>query len=376
MPTTVHDLLELAMTHRASDIILKAGSPPALRIDGRICRSSSTGLRPDQIYECCQEIVFASGRDLLLNLGSSDFVLVEEHSASLLRRLQEGEELDLDFTVPERMRVRANLFQQRHTYGISLRLIPLHPCSFAELNLPPGLSDFTRLPRGLVLVTGPTGSGKSTTLAAMLQNINETREANIITIEDPVEYVFHDLKSVIHQREVGQDTRSFATALRSVLRQTPDVIMIGEMRDADTMAVALTAAEMGHLVLSSLHTTSAPAAIDRILHTFPPHDQPFIRAQLAGVLGGIISQKLIPRIEGHGRLPAVEVLSNSPTVRKVIEDGALGDLYSVMRDSHHFGMNTMNEALESLYSRGSISYEHALESAGNLTELKQMLRRM
>ena len=375
MPTTVHDLLELAMRHRASDVILKAGSPPAFRIDGRIRISNGSALTPTQIYEFCQEIIFAAGRDLLLSLGSQDLHLIEEHSTALTRRLQEGEELDLDFTVPELMRVRANLFQQRHTYGASLRLITLRACSFEELNLPGSLRDFTKLPRGLVLVTGPTGSGKSTTLSAMLQNINETREANIVTIEDPVEYVFQDQKSVIHQREVGQDTKSFASALRSVLRQTPDVIMIGEMRDADTISVALNAAEMGHLVLSSLHTTSAPAAIDRILHAFPPHDQPFVRAQLAGVLGGIISQKLVPHISGSGRVPAVEILSNSPTVRKVIEDGASGDLYSVMRDSHHFGMNTMNEALESLYSRGLISYEHALEYAGNLTELKQMLRR-
>lgn len=375
MPASVHDLLELAVKHRASDVIIKAGSAPAFRIDGRIRISNGSALSPTQVYDFCQEIIFAAGRDLMLNMGSSDFELVEERSQSMLKQLDAGDELDLDFTIPELMRVRANLYQQRHTYGASLRIIPLRPFSFEELNLPANLRDFARLPQGLVLVTGPTGSGKSTTLAAILQYINETREANIITIEDPIEYIFQDKKSVVQQREIGTDTRSFATALRSILRQTPDVIMIGELRDADTISVALNAAEMGHLIISSLHTTSAPAAIDRILHVFPPHDQPFIRMQLAGVVGGIIAQKLVPRIQGAGRMPAVEVLSNSPTVRKYIEEGASGELYGVMRDSHHFGMNTMNEALESLYSRGLIAYEEALENAGNLTELKQMLRR-
>jgi len=375
MSASIHELLELALKHRASDLILKAGSPPALRIDGRIRITNGSALSHNQVYEFCQEIIFASGRDLLLSLGGEDIELIERHSKEFLAQLDAGEELDLDFTVPELMRVRANLYKQRHSFGASLRLIPLHPFTFEELNLPANMRDFARLPRGLFLVTGPTGSGKSTTLAALMQFINESREVNIITVEDPIEYVFQDKKSVFHQREVGQDTRSFSTALHSVLRQTPDVIMIGEMRDAETIAVALNAAEMGHLVISSLHTTSAPSAIDRIFHAFPPHDQPFIRMQLAGVLGGIIAQKLVPRIEGNGRVPAVEVLSNSPTVRKYIEEGATSELFGVMRDSHHFGMNTMNEALESLVSRGLISVEQALENAGNHAELKQMLRR-
>ncbi|HEY3376384.1 MAG TPA: PilT/PilU family type 4a pilus ATPase, partial [Armatimonadota bacterium] len=318
MPASIHDLLELAVKHRASDVILKASSPPAFRIDGRVKISNGAALNPTLIYDFCQEVIFAAGRDLLLNQGSADALQVEEQSKQLLAQLEHGEELDLDFTVPELMRVRANLFKQRHSYGASLRIIPLRPFTFEELNLPTNLRDFARLPQGLVLITGPTGSGKSTTLAAVLQYINETRESNIITIEDPIEYIFADKKSVVHQREVGQDTKSFAAGLRSVLRQTPDVIMIGEMRDADTISVALNAAEMGHLVISSLHTTSAPAAIDRILHAFPPHDQPFIRLQLAGVLGGVVAQKLIPRANGVGRLPAVEIMSNSPTVRKYI----------------------------------------------------------
>ena len=376
MPATVHELLELALQHRASDLILKASSPPALRIDGRIRIVNRSVLSPANLYDCCQEVIFASGRDLLIHLGSSDGQFIESHSKQLLTRLEAGEELDLDFTVSNLMRVRANLFKQRHAYGASLRLIPLKPLSFEELNLPDNLREFSLLPRGLVLVTGPTGSGKSTTLAALIQYINETRDVNIITIEDPIEYIFQDKRAVIHQREVGQDTLSFSAALRSVLRQTPDVIMIGEMRDEETMTIALNAAEMGHLVISSLHTTSAPAAVDRILHAFRPHEQPFIRLQLASVLGGVIAQKLVPRVDGNGRVPAVEIMNNSPTVRKFIEEGATGELYAVMRESHHFGMNTLNEALESLYSRNLISYDHALENAGVLTELKQMLRRV
>jgi twitching motility protein PilT len=292
-----------------------------------------------------------------------------------MKRIESGDEIDIDFTIAELMRVRANIFKQRNTYGATLRIIPLKPYNFTELHLPDHLKDLCKLTQGMIIVTGPTGSGKSTTLAALLQHINETREANIVTIEDPIEYIFQEGKSVIHQREVGQDTKSFASGLKSVLRQTPDVILIGEIRDADSMSVALNAAEVGHLVLTSLHTTSAPAAIDRILHVFPPEDQPFIRLQLSAVLGGIISQKLVPKASGVGRLPAVEVMRNSPTIKKIIEDGALTELYVAMREGQHFGMNTMNQALEALVSSGQITYEMAMEYAGNITEMKQMLRK-
>jgi twitching motility protein PilT len=372
---SIHDLLELALKHRASDVILKSGMTPAFRIDGRVRIPSGPPLSPKQVFELCEEIIDASGRDLLLMLGADDLSIADKHTDELMKRIESGDEIDIDFTIAELMRVRANIFKQRNTYGATLRIIPLKPYNFTELHLPDHLKDLCKLTQGMIIVTGPTGSGKSTTLAALLQHINETREANIVTIEDPIEYIFQEGKSVIHQREVGQDTKSFASGLKSVLRQTPDVILIGEIRDADSMSVALNAAEVGHLVLTSLHTTSAPAAIDRILHVFPPEDQPFIRLQLSAVLGGIISQKLVPKASGVGRLPAVEVMRNSPTIKKIIEDGALTELYVAMREGQHFGMNTMNQALEALVSSGQITYEMAMEYAGNITEMKQMLRK-
>jgi twitching motility protein PilT len=372
---SIHDLLELALKHRASDVILKSGMTPAFRIDGRVRIPSGPPLSPKQVFALCEEIIDASGRDLLLMLGADDISIADKHTDELMEKIERGEEIDIDFTISELMRVRANIFKQRSTYGATLRIIPLKPYNFTELHLPDHLKDLCKLTQGMIIVTGPTGSGKSTTLAALLQHINETREANIVTIEDPIEYIFQEGKSVIHQREVGLDTKSFSSGLRSVLRQTPDVILIGEIRDADSMSVALNAAEVGHLVLTSLHTTSAPAAIDRILHVFPPEDQPFIRVQLSQVLGGIISQKLVPKANGVGRLPAVEVMRNSPTIKKIIEDGALTELYVAMREGQHFGMNTMNQALEALVSSGQVSFEVAMEYAGNITELKQMLRK-
>lgn len=372
---SIHDLLELALKHRASDVILKSGMTPAFRIDGRVRIPSGPPLSPRQVFALCEEIIDASGRDLLLMLGADDISIADKHTDELMAKIESGEEIDIDFTISELMRVRANIFKQRNTYGATLRIIPLKPYNFTELHLPDHLKDLCKLTQGMVIVTGPTGSGKSTTLAALLQHINETREANIVTIEDPIEYIFQEGKSVIHQREVGLDTKSFSSGLRSVLRQTPDVILIGEIRDADSMSEALNAAEVGHLVLTSLHTTSAPAAIDRILHVFPPEDQPFIRVQLSQVLGGIISQKLIPKANGVGRLPAVEVMKNSPTIKKIIEDGALTELYVAMREGQHFGMNTMNQALEALVASGQVTYDVAMEYAGNITELKQMLRK-
>ncbi len=372
---SIHDLLELALKHRASDVILKSGMTPAFRIDGRVRIPSGPPLSPKQVFVLCQEIIEASGRDLLLMLGADDISIADKHTDDLMTKIESGEEIDIDFTIAGLMRVRANIFKQRNTYGATLRIIPLKPYNFSELHLPDHLKDLCKLTQGMIIVTGPTGSGKSTTLAALIQHISETREANIVTIEDPIEYIFSEGKSVIHQREVGQDTKSFASGLRSVLRQTPDVILIGEIRDADSMSVALNSAEVGHLVLTSLHTTSAPAAIDRILHVFPPEDQPFIRVQLSAVLGGIISQKLVPKATGTGRLPAVEVMRNSPTIKKIIEDGALTELYGAMREGQHFGMNTMNQALEVLVSSGQVNYEVAMEYAGNITELKQMLRK-
>ncbi len=291
-----------------------------------------------------------------------------------LAQLAEKQEVDLVFTIPNLARVRANLFLQQNTVAAALRIIPLRAFSVEELNLPPILRELADARQGLILVTGPTGSGKSTTLAALLDHVNTTRHGNIITIEDPIEYSIEDKHCVVYQREVGRDTKSFEAGLRSVLRQSPDVIMLGEMRDAETMAVALGAAEMGHLVLSSVHTTSASATVDRIVNAFQPHERAQIRSQLANALMGVVSQRLLRRVNGPGRVPAVEILINTPSIKKFIEEGNLPEIYNTMREGRHFGMNTMNQSLERLVQAKLISMEDAFLNAGNLPELRQMLR--
>ncbi len=378
----IHGLLEMAIRHKASDVVIKAGSAPALRVFGRILRTDLPTVSAADTHEIVHNIISSAARDYLLRRRSQRSSFLDDSddddilgTEALLKRLEDGEEIDLSFTVPKLIRVRANLYLQRGCMGAALRIIPLKPLSFEELGLPPVLKEMAGQAQGLVLVTGPTGSGKSTTLAAMVDFINHSRPCNIVTIEDPVEYVFEDSRSIINQREVGTDTRTFGTALTSVLRQTPDVIMIGEMRDAETMSVAMAAAEVGHLVLSTLHTTSAANTVERIISAFPPHERMQVQIQLATSLQGVVSQKLINRADGRGRVPAVEVMIASPTVKKQIEDATPDQLYASIREGQHFGMNTMNQALASLYHRGLISYEDALAHAGNYTELKQMLRR-
>ena len=378
----IHGLLEMAIRHKASDVVIKAGSPPVLRVFARVVRTDLPALSAADTHEIVHNIIASAGRDYLLQrrsqrsqaLGYQDGEDILGTEA-LLKRLEDGEELDLSFSVPSLIRVRANLYLQRGCMGAALRIIPLKPLQIEELGLPVSLREMANQAQGLVLVTGPTGSGKSTTLAALIDYINNTRPCNIVTIEDPVEYVFEDNRSIINQREIGTDTKSFATALTSVLRQTPDVIMIGEMRDVETMGVAMAAAEVGHLVFSTLHTTSAANTVERIISAFPPHERTQVQIQLATSLQGVISQKLINRADGRGRVPAVEVMIASPTVKKQIEDGTPEQLYATIREGQHFGMNTMNQALANLHHRNLISYEDALAHAGNYTELKQMLRR-
>lgn len=372
----IHELLELAIRHRASDLLLKAGAAPALRIDGTVVVTKLPAMSAGDMDELAQSVIYSASRDYLLRFqsadGQSDEIpnLAEEH----MRQLADKEEVDLVFTIPNLVRVRANLFLQQSTVAAALRIIPLRAFSVEELNLPPVLREIADARHGLILVTGPTGSGKSTTLASMIEHINTSRHGNITTIEDPIEYVFEDKYCVIYQREVGRDTRSFSAGLRSVLRQTPDVIMVGEMRDADTMAVGIGAAEMGHLILSSIHTTSASGTVERIVNSFQPHERAQVRSQLANVLTGVISQRLLKRANGPGRVPAVEIMINTPTVRKHIEEGSTQEIYSAIRDGRHFGMNTMNQALERLVQARHISTEDALNNAGNIQELRQMLR--
>jgi twitching motility protein PilT len=371
----IHELLEAAIRHRASDLFLKAGSPPALRIDGTVVATKLPPLQPTDTEELAQSIIYSASRDYLLRFGASrddsdPAGVADDH----MGRLAEKEEIDLVFTIPNLARVRANLFLQQSTVAAALRIIPLRAFNVEELNLPPLLRELADARQGLILVTGPTGSGKSTTLAALLDHINTTRHGNIITVEDPIEYAIEDKHCVVYQREVGRDTQSFEAGLRSVLRQSPDVIMLGEMRDAETMAVALGAAEMGHLVLSSVHTTSASATVDRIVNAFQPHERAQIRSQLANVLTGVISQRLLRRLNAPGRVPAVEIMVNTPSIRKFIEEGNLPEIYNTIREGRHFGMNTMNQSLERLVQANLISTEDALLNAGNIQELRQVLR--
>jgi twitching motility protein PilT len=372
----IHELLELAIRHRASDLLMRAGAPPAFRIDGTVIGTKLPPLDANQMEELAQSIIYSASRDYLLRFQApgADAADVPDMADEQLRLLAEREEVDIVFTIPNLIRVRANLFLQQSSVAAALRIIPLRPFTVEELNLPSVLQELADARQGLILVTGPTGSGKSTTLAALIEHINSTRYGNIITVEDPIEYVFEDKHCVIFQREVGRDTKSYETGLRSVLRQSPDVIMLGEMRDAQTMSVAMSAAEMGHLVLSTLHTTSAGATVERIVNAFQPHERPQVRSQLANVLTGVVSQRLLKRASGPGRVPAVEVMVNTPTIRKQIEEGSAAEIYNAIRDGRHFGMNTLNQALERLVQAKLITTEDALNSAGNIQELRQMLR--
>jgi twitching motility protein PilT len=296
-------------------------------------------------------------------------ILTQEQREKLERNL----EFDFSYSLPGKGRFRTNIYFQRGSLSAAFRLIPVRIPTLQDLNLPFVLEEFTRKPRGLVLVTGPTGAGKSTTLAALINIINETRMVHIITIEDPIEYLHPHKKSIVNQREVGADTKTFATALKYILRQDPDVILIGEMRDLETISAALTAAETGHLVFATLHTQDAPQTIDRIIDVFPPYQQQQVRIQLAGTLQGVISQQLLVRRDGQGRVPAVEVLVPTAGVRNMIREGKTHQIYTAMQTGQKYGMQTMDMALAELVRRGKIGFEGALERAVDPQVLKQIL---
>jgi len=374
---SIHDLLEVAIAQNASDLLIRAGSLPSMRVDGQLQSIGSDPLSVEDTEDLIHSIIYSSIRDYLLQVGpNASKFSGEELVDKKVQTLREMEEIDLVFTIDGLARVRANLFLQRNSVGAALRIIPLTPQTIEDLNLPLILRDWASYPNGLIIITGPTGSGKSTTVAAMVEHINTARQCHIVTIEDPVEHVFQNKLSIINQREVGTDTKSFASALRAVLRQTPDVIVIGEMRDPETMRVAITAGEVGHLVITTLHTTSAIATIDRMLNSFSADERAQVATELSGSLIGISSQRLVLRASSSGRLPAVEIMTASPTVKKLIEDMNTGELYATVREGQHFGMNTMNQALERLCQTKAITPEEALLHAGmNVMELRQMLRR-
>ncbi len=348
----LRELSVLAAEQKSSDLFLKEGAPPTLRVNGKIVQLEMPALTADQV------------RDMAYSVMSHDQI----------SRFERRHELDLAFTIEGVSRFRANIYQQRSSMGMCLRLIPLSIYSLDELGMPPVIKDLSSHRQGLVLVTGPTGCGKSTTLAAMIDMINANRHCNIVTIEDPIEFIHQDKLAIVSQREVGIDTESFTEALKYVVRQSPDVILIGEMRDIETMHVALAASETGHLVLSTIHTTSASETMDRVINMFPPHEKPQICLRMANCLRGIVSQKLIPKADGKGRIAAVEVMVATPTISKLIEEGRASQLYAAVGEGGFWGMQTMNQCLVRYFKAGLINEEEAYFNAGNLTELKQMLR--
>jgi twitching motility protein PilT len=335
------DLLKMAVERKASDLHIKVGSPPVLRIDDKLV----------PLMELPR-----LGQDVVVGIATAIM------NPKQREKFKERFEVDLAYSLPGMGRFRVNVFQQRGTVGLVLRVIPIKIQSISDLNLPPVLEQMALEPRGLVLVTGTTGSGKSSTLAAMIDHINSNRSGHIITIEDPIEFLHRDKRCLVNQREIGVDTPSFSEALRSALRQDPDIILVGEMRDYETVSTAILAAETGHLVMSTLHTLDATETINRIISVFPPFQQKQVRLQLAAVLKGILAQRLIPRADGKGRVPAVEVCIATGTVREcIIDPDKTRRLTDVIGAStSQYGMQTFDQSLMSLYTRGLITYEEAL----------------
>jgi twitching motility protein PilT len=345
------DVLLEVLERDASDLHLTVGSPPIIRINGALERLDYQRLSANDT------------RELIYSILSQD----------QRQRLENEWEIDFSYSVPGRARFRVNAYFQRNSLGAAFRLIPINIKRLEELGLPQSLHDLTRKPRGFVVVTGPTGSGKSTTLAAMIDEINETRDEHIMTIEDPIEFLHRHKKCMVNQREVGADTKGFSRALKSVLRQDPDIILVGEMRDTETMSTALTAAETGHLVLATLHTQDAPQTIDRIIDVFPPYQQDQIRVQLSTTLQGVCTQQLLPTKDGRGRVVACEVLVPTPAVRNLIREGKTHQIYSVMQTGTQFGMQTMDAALADLVRRGIISRELAERRSSTPEDLKRLM---
>ncbi len=347
MNYTLPQLLKALIDQGGSDLHISTDSPPRLRIDGHLLPLDLPPLTPQDSKQLCYS------------------VLTEDQK----REIENNKEMDLAFSVKNLARFRANIYHQKGHVSAAFRVIPFKIYSLEELNLPPILKDLCALPRGLVLVTGPTGSGKSTTLAAMVNHINETRRDHIVTIEDPVEFVHTHKNCMINQREVGADTMSFARALKSVLREDPDVVLVGEMRDLETIALALTTAETGHLVFATLHTNSCISTLNRIIDVFPPHQQMQVRAQLAMTLMGVMSQILLPAQAG-GRVMAIETMIPNKAIRNLIREDKLHQIYSSMQSGQETsGMQTLNQSLFGLVERRFITQEQALEKSSEPDEL-------
>jgi twitching motility protein PilT len=348
----LQQLLKVMVEKNASDLHLTTGSAPQLRIDGELVPLRTNNLSPVETKQLCYSVLTDSQK----------------------LRFEEDLELDFSFGVRGMARFRGNLFMQRGAVGGAFRTIPFNIRTFGDLGLPPVFEELCNKPRGLVLVTGPTGSGKSTTLAAMIDKINTERHEHIVTIEDPIEYLHPHKNCLINQREVGSDTNSFKKALKYILRQDPDVVLIGEMRDLETIEAALVTAETGHLVFATLHTNSAAQTINRIIDVFPPNQQSQIRAQLSFVMEGVIAQTLIPKADGHGRVPAMEVMIPNAAIRNLIREDKIHQIYSQMQIGQgRSGMMTMNQSLAQLYLRRLISLEEALAHSSEPEELQQII---
>jgi twitching motility protein PilT len=346
------DIVLAALERRASDIHLTAGAPPNIRVRGRLM-----GLEgfPVLGVQDTRDIVYSIMSDLQR------------------QQFENQRQVDFSYSVPRTARLRVNAYQQRGAVSAALRVIPGKTESLEQLGMPPVVRQMASLPRGIVLVTGPTGSGKSTTLAALIDEINSTREDHILTIEDPIEFLHTHKRCLVNQRELGSDAISFADGLRAALREDPDVILVGEMRDLETISTALTAAETGHLVLATLHTQDAPQTIDRVIDVFPPHQQQHVRVMLSVALQGVVAQQLLATADGSGRVPAVEILIPTPAVRNLIREGKTHQIYSAIQTGGEHGMQTMDAALTELVRAGKITREVARRRASMPAELARLL---
>lgn len=348
----MHQLLKVMIEKGASDLHITTGTPPQLRIDGKLNPLKMPALSPQETKQLCYSVLTDA----------------QKH------RFEESNELDLSFSVQKLSRFRGNIFVQRGNVSGAFRAIPFKIMTFEELELPPIVEVLSKKPRGLILVTGPTGSGKSTTLASIVDRINQERNEHIVTIEDPIEYLHPHKGCIVNQREIGSDTESFKTALKYILRQDPDIVLIGEMRDLETIEAALTVAETGHLAFATLHTNSAVQTINRIVDVFPPYQQSQIRQQLSFVLEAVMCQTLLPRANGPGRVLAIEVMIPNPAIRALMRDDKIHQLYSQMQIGQgKSGMQTMNQSLASLVTRRIIDVETAKGRSADVAELEQLI---
>ncbi|SHE60420.1 twitching motility protein PilT [Desulforamulus putei DSM 12395] len=361
----INELLQLAFQYGASDVHITVNSAPCFRINGH--------LRPLNAPEIQKQFGLMSSKVDILTAAATEQMVKDITTAEQYETFCATGDLDFSYATSDGYRYRVNAYRQQGCAAMAIRLINSRIYSFKELGLPDVLSYLARRPRGLVLVTGPTGSGKSTTLASMIDLINSEFAYHIITLEDPIEFVHQHKKSLINQREIGRDSKSFASALRSAMREDPDVILVGEMRDPETIAIAITAAETGHLVFGTLHTSSAAQTIDRIIDVFPPHQQQQIRVQLANTIQGVVAQQLLPRIDRPGRIAAIEVMVATPAIRNLIREGKTYQIISQIQTGAKFGMQSLDMSLKALYQMKAVSRDEVINRAIDPEGLQRML---